>query len=230
VKTLLDARAKALIEAGRPKFGKLKAKEIVSPENIPHPQLYSLLRSWRFEKATELDAPVYMVFSQKALIELVNYLPTDKKMLRLINGMGDRKIEQFGADIIQIIQHYCDENNIEKGKIPLKVVAEKKGKVPKPDTKKISFELFQSGKTVAEIAAERALTPNTIESHLAHYVGLGKLDVKQFLSEEKLKKILGYFNSAENKSFSEAKTYFGDEVSYGEMRMGLSHLESLSGK
>ena len=88
---------------------------------------------------------------------------------------------------------------------------------------------FKSGKTVAEIAKERALTQNTIENHLANYIALGKLDVKQFLSNEKLERIVGYFKTAENKSFSDAKTFFGDEVSYGEMRIVLSHLESLSG-
>jgi len=94
----------------------------------------------------------------------------------------------------------------------------------------VSFELFKSGKTTSEIAKERALTQNTIENHLAHYVGLGELDVNQFLSKEKLEKIVAYFKTAENKSFGEAKTFFGDEVTYGEMRMGLSYLESLSDK
>ncbi len=226
VKKLLDAQAKALIDNNQPSMKKRKVKEVLDPDNIPHPQLYALLRSWRYEKASELGVPVYMVFSQKALIELVNYLPTDSRSLQLINGMGAKKIEQFGADILQMIQHYCDENNIEKGEIPLKTV-NRKEKKPKPDTKKESFELFKSGKSVAEIASVRALTTNTIENHLAYYVGLGELDVKQFLSDEKLEKIATYFKKAENKSFSEAKVHFGDEVSYGEMRMVLSYLESL---
>jgi uncharacterized protein YpbB len=140
--------------------------------------------------------------------------------------MGEKKIEQFGADILQMIQHYCDENDIEKGEIPLKEIPSKK-KEPKPETKKVTFELFKSGKTIAEISKERGLTPTTIESHLAHYVGLGEVDVKQFLNDEKLEKIVAYFKNTDNKSFGEAKLFFGDEVSYGEMRMGLSYLESL---
>lgn len=226
VKKLLNAQAKSLIDNNQPTAKKRKVKEVLNPDNIPHPQLYSLLRSWRYEKASELGVPVYMVFSQKALIELVNYLPTDSFSLQLINGMGDKKISQFGADIVQMIQHYCDENNIEKGEIPLKANP-KKLKKPKIDTKKASFELFKSGKTVAEVAQERGFASSTIESHLAHYVGLGELDVQQFLSEKKLKKIVDYFKSVENKGFGEAKNHFGDEVSYGEMRMGLSYLESL---
>jgi hypothetical protein len=226
VKKLLDAQSKALIDSSQPAAKKRKVKEVMNPDNIPHPQLYSLLRSWRYEKASELGVPVYMVFSQKALIEMVNYLPTDSFSLQLINGMGAKKIEQFGADIIQMIQHYCNENDIEKGEIPLKENPRKEKK-PKIDTKKASFDLFKSGKTIAEISHERGFAASTIEGHLAHYVGLGELDVKQFLSEEKLNKLVDYFKKVENKSFSEAKTHFGDEVSYGEMRMAVSHLESL---
>ncbi len=225
VRKLLDARAKALIDINQP-VKKPKVKDVIDPDNIPHPQLYSLLRSWRYEKATELGVPVYMVFSQKALIEMVNYLPADSKTLQLINGMGTKKITQFGADLIQMIQHYCNENNIEKSEIPL-IVNQKKEKPPKVDSKKASFDLFKSGKTVAEIAIERGFATSTIESHLAHYVSLGELDVKQFLSENKLTKIVDYFKSVENKSFSDAKIHFGDEISYSELRMGLSYLESL---
>lgn len=226
VKNLLDAQAKAQIDYNQPAAKKQKVKEVLDTDNVPHPQLYSLLRSWRYEKASELHVPVYMVFSQKALIEMVNYLPTDARSLQFINGMGAKKIEQFGADIVQMIQYYCDENNIEKGEIPLKANP-KKPKGPKIDSKKASFVLFKSGKTIAEIAQERGFAASTIESHLAHYVGLGELDVKQFLNEEKLKKIVEYFKSVKNRGFNEAKSHFGDEVSYSELRMGLSYLEGL---
>lgn len=226
LKKLLDARAKALIETNQPKSKTRKAKEVLVPDSIPHPELYSLLRSWRYEKSMELKIPAYMIFSQKALIELVNYLPTESESLSLINGLGNKKIEQFGADIIQMIQHYCDQNTIEKTEIPLKEVSEKQKK-PKTDTKKLSFELFQKGKTIAEIALERQLTTNTIESHLSHYVGLGKLAVELFVNEEKLKKMMSYFKSTENKSLGEAKTALGDDYSYAELRFGVKHLEFL---
>lgn len=230
IKKLLDARAKAMLETDNPQPKKQKVKEIVNPENIPHPLLYSLLRSWRFEKATELGIPVYMVFSQKALTEMVNYLPADTATLQRINGMGEKKIEQFGADILQMVQHYCDENNIEKSEIPLKEIPLKKKKEPKPDTKKLSYDLYKSGKTITEIAHERGFAQTTIESHLAHYVGLGELDVKQLISETKLNRIVAYFKSVENKGFGEAKTFFGDEVSYSELRIGMSYFEYLERK
>lgn len=226
VKNILDARAKILVDGNKTGVKKKKAKTIENIDTIPHPELYSLLRSFRFEKSKELGIPAYMIFSQKALVELVNYLPTESVTLELINGLGAKKIEQFGADIVQMIQHYCYENNIEKGEIPLKETS-KKEKKPKVDTKKVSFEMYQLGKTVEQVASDRGLSPTTVESHLAYYVRLGELDVNLFIDKKKLDKIVQYFESVENKSFGAAKTALGDAVTYGELRMGLSYLESL---
>lgn len=226
VKNIMDARARAMLESSTKKPKKQKAKEIVNSENIPHPELYKLLRSFRYEKATELEIPPYMVFSQKSLIELVHYLPFDSASLRMINGLGERKISQFGTDILQMIQNYCYENNIEKGEIPLKE-APKKKKEPKPDTKKVSFESFRAGKKLEEIARERGLAETTIAGHLAHFVKNGELDVALFLSEDKLEKITDYFKSAENNNLTPAREALGDHFSYTDLRMGLSHLERI---
>ncbi|MBN1651024.1 MAG: helix-turn-helix domain-containing protein [Bacteroidales bacterium] len=229
VKKLLDTRAKAVIDTKASPSKKRKAAEILSPDAIPHPELYALLRSWRYEKAMELGIPAYMIFSQKALIEMVNYLPVESATLKLINGLGNKKIESFGADILQMIQHYCNENSIEIERIPLKEVSNKKKK-PKVDSKKVSFEMFRSGKSLDEIANERGFAETTIEGHLAHYVGLGELAISMFVPEGELKKITAYFKSTDNRSLGEAKSVLGDEISYSELRFVLKHLEFLENK
>ncbi len=89
----------------------------------------------------------------------------------------------------------------------------------------VSFELFNGGKSIDEIAKERALSANTIEGHLAHFIKLGELEATRLVHEEKLKKIADYFEKAEDKSFGVAKSHFGNEVSYGELRIGLSSWE-----
>jgi hypothetical protein len=114
MKELLQAKAIAAIEKARPK--ETRKEVTVNNENIPNQALFNLLRSWRLEKATELGVPAFGIFSQKALYEMVNYLPTDKKSLLKINGIGQKKIAQFGVEIIEMIREYCEENGID-GKI-----------------------------------------------------------------------------------------------------------------
>ena len=60
----------------------------------------------------------------------------------------------------------------------------------KVNTKQISFDLYQSGKSVKEIASDRSLATTTIEGHLAHFIEEGVLKLSDFLSDEKYQTIL----------------------------------------
>ncbi|MDR1631283.1 MAG: HRDC domain-containing protein [Dysgonamonadaceae bacterium] len=120
LKDLLQAKATAAIEKAKPKETVKKETDnketaptvVLDNENISHPVLFNQLRLWRMARATELTVPAYVIFSQKALYELVHFLPTDKKSLLKINGIGEKKITQFGQEIIEIIQEYCEEKGI----------------------------------------------------------------------------------------------------------------------
>ena len=90
--------------------------------------------------------------------------------------------------------------------------------------------MFQNGKTIEQIANERALSTGTIEGHLAHFVKFGEIEVSRLIEKNKLEKITAYFSNNEDKSFGTAKTHFGNDVSYGELRIALSYLESLTNK
>jgi hypothetical protein len=106
LRDLLQAKAVAAINKTKPK--ETNKPVVIYNENIPHQALFNQLRSWRMEKATELGVPAFGVFSQKALYEMVHYLPTDQKSILKINGIGQKKMTQFGAEIIEIIRAYSE--------------------------------------------------------------------------------------------------------------------------
>jgi GTPase SAR1 family protein len=108
VSVLLQARAVAAIEKAKPK--ETSKPVALDAEEIEHPILFNRLRMWRMAKATELNIPPYGVFNQKALFEIVHYLPRDGKALRKMNGIGDKKVGQFGVEIIEIVEEYCGES------------------------------------------------------------------------------------------------------------------------
>ncbi len=104
-----------------------------------------------------------------------------------------------------------------------KVDAEKKEK--KTDTKKISFELFNAGKSIEEIAAERHLALTTIEGHLAYYVGLGSIDVLQFISETKLHQALEVIEKNPNLFLSDLMPLLPAGFNYKELKMAVAHFK-----
>ncbi len=96
----------------RPSFKQRTIMEAPSSKSIPHPELYMELRRWKNSLAGELDIPAYMVLPQKSILELVKKLPATLHALKTIKGIGQARINRFGADIIAMIDTYCSENDI----------------------------------------------------------------------------------------------------------------------
>jgi hypothetical protein len=192
------------------------------PDDAPHPELYAQILAWRAAVADEQGMKPYSVIPAKSLIELVRDLPVSKAGLKKITGIGKGRIKRFGADLIDLIEKYCEANDIES---PSQLKLEK-NKQPKPDTKSLSYALYLSGKSVKEIAKERSLVPSTIEGHLAHYIGRGELSVFELIEKPEVEKIEAFLEAHPEAPLSEVKTHFKDAYSYGEIKMVLAHREA----
>lgn len=101
----------------------------------------------------------------------------------------------------------------------------RKGATEKGLTKKISFDAYKEGKTVEEIAKERELTVQTIEGHLAHYVGTGDLDVLDFVEMHKLQLVRKAVEKLETSKFGELKAELGSKATYTDIRFTLASLK-----
>jgi hypothetical protein len=194
------------------------------PKNTPHPVLYTRLKAWREEIADTDGVVLYEVLPTRSLLEIVQFLPLTLPALKKIKGIGAAKSQRYGADLIAIIQIYCTEYHIDTGQMTALADAALAARAPKTDTKTMSFEMFKAGKTIDEIAAERGLVRSTIEGHLAHFVGLGELDILTVMDREKVLEIETYFLEHQTRSSGEAKAHFGEKYSYSEIRIVLQYL------
>jgi ATP-dependent DNA helicase RecQ len=61
---------------------------------------FQKLRQWRKDYAEELDQPAFMILHDKTLRQIAEQNPKSIDELRQIKGLGDKKIEQFGWDIL----------------------------------------------------------------------------------------------------------------------------------
>ena len=51
----------------------------------------------------ELGVPAFVVFTDNTLIAIAESLPTDEAALVAIPGIGARKLEQYGADVLALV-------------------------------------------------------------------------------------------------------------------------------
>jgi GTPase SAR1 family protein len=217
----LDARAKSSLDIPALRSHSEKTVEDTSG-TVQHSGLLRQIKEWRNLKARETSLPHYMILPQKTMVTLANSMPQSHKALKLIKGMGTKKSEKYGKELLNIIISYCQKEKIEAPADSPE--GEMIPKIAKADTKITSYNLFKEGKTVSQIAEERNLTLTTIEGHLAHYVGTGEIPINKFVSQELTDLISGQFEGSDDFSLGPVKAELGEKASWSDIRFVMNHL------
>ncbi len=222
LKNYQRARALAFIEKPAP----IKRAASVEEKNMTtgeHPELYNSIREWRDAMALERNVAQYLILPQQTIVNLAGHLPVSKSELLSISGLGNKKVQQFGDEILSLIRWYLKEHSIEKQ--PQADAEQKQPKTRKLHTRELSYEVYLTGKTVEQIAALRGLTVGTIHHHLAWYVGTGELDINRFVAPEKMALILAQLEQEDTAYLGELKAALGDSVTYEELHYVLKYRE-----
>jgi hypothetical protein len=209
VKDYLTARATASIEKPA-----VKARSKAAAVTLTHTDLYRKLIEWRANKSRDNGMDESKILRQKVMVEIAENLPATAVELKAVKGMGGKKMEHFGQELLSIVLNYRSEKGMD---IPIN--AREEIELAGLDTKEISLVLFKQGLRPADIAKKRKFAVSTIESHLSHWVNLGKLDVFELIDKSKYERIAKSLNSGEFESFTEVKELLGDDVSFGEIRL-----------
>ena len=115
---------------------------------------------------------------------------------------------------------FDEKNNVD--------VSVKIAKIPSHIT---TYQLFEDGKTVPEIAMERGVTIQTIFGHLAKFAEQGVLDIKRIVAKEKIKSFEEFFKT--NPDFStltEWKNALSGDFEFHEIRLLINHFTYLKEK
>jgi DNA helicase-2/ATP-dependent DNA helicase PcrA len=67
-------------------------------------ELLTQLKDWRLRTSKEMSVPAYVVFTDNTLIAIAETLPTDDTALVAIPGIGARKLEQYGPDVLALVK------------------------------------------------------------------------------------------------------------------------------
>lgn len=85
----------------------VKSKKNKKSQTISHEvdeEIYNKLRSLRKEFADKVDMPAYIIFDNKALLEMAHFLPDTEEKFLDIRGVGKIKFEKYGKAFLNLIQ------------------------------------------------------------------------------------------------------------------------------
>ena len=92
---------KLQVNESKPKKYSVQNDTELSSDEI---KILDSLKLWRSEKAKDQKLPVYFIATNKELFSIAKYKPAKKEELLEIKGFGKHKIENYGEEIIEILE------------------------------------------------------------------------------------------------------------------------------
>ena len=179
--------------------------------------LFERLRKLRLEIAREEDIPAYLIFNDATLKDMEKQRPMSDSEFMLIDGVGRKKMENYGYRFIKEIIAFSKEKREKK----------KPKKTKKGNTLNETLDLYKEGLTVEEIARRKGVTKNTIFTHLIKLYDEGKnINLKRYVGKSELKSVKKAKKELDNpNSLRTYYEYFEEAIPYENIKISLKVLE-----
>ncbi|CEJ71203.1 ATP-dependent RecD-like DNA helicase [Chryseobacterium oranimense G311] len=96
-------------------------------------------------------------------------------------------------------------------------------KIAKVPSQVLTFQLFEQGKTIGEIALERGLVKETVIGHLAKFAEQGLLDISRVITSDKIKAFENEFYKNPHETLTEWKNALPNDFEFNEIRILINH-------
>jgi RecQ family ATP-dependent DNA helicase len=191
--------------------------------------LFEELRAVRMEEAERLGLPPYIVFGDKTLREMASLFPETPAEFLELNGVGNRKLEQFGEQFLSVIHEYVSVHDIPKKSLDIGCpkIETKAKPVYEGATVDETKKFLKQKIPIQAIAEIRELAPSTIISHIEKIAETDlECDISYLrLDTERLKKITEGFKKANTLALAPVREILGEEYTYDELRLARIFLE-----
>ncbi|TBW29294.1 DNA helicase RecQ [Gramella sp. KN1008] len=212
-KRVLFENEKVLLAEVTENKAKIQAERTTSASD----SLFERLRQLRLEIAREEDIPAYLIFNDAALKDMEIQRPMSDSEFMLINGVGRKKMEDYGYRFIKEIIAFSKEKRKKKTR----------KKTKKGNTLKETLALYEEGLSVEEMAEERGIARNTIFTHLIKLYDEGEeVNLRQFVPEPELSSIKEAKAKLDNPNSLKAYfEHFEEAIPYETIKISLKILE-----
>ncbi len=184
--------------------------------------LFEKLRKIRTRLSDELGVPPYVIFGDAPLREMAHYYPHSEDSFLMISGVGQKKMQDFGPEFLEVIRSHASENGLEE--VPVvraRATSKRRKRASGSDTLSQTRELARQGQSLTSIAEIRGLSPITIEGHIAELIETGAIsDPSPYLPDEaRIEEIRTAFDALGDAPLKPIKEHLGDGFDYGELRL-----------
>ncbi len=180
--------------------------------------LREFLREWRRETASVQNVPAYVVMHDTTIEEICRVRPGSIGGLLHITGIGERKAELYGRQILGALKRFRDG---------ARAAAPEKKITPSEET----MQLIEQGKTLDEIAVIRGRRRSTIVSMVSDLVERGLLEFQNsWVEEDRQRQIEAAAGKLGLEKFTPIKEALPPDFTYDEIRLVVANLRRRGGQ
>ncbi|NVK86974.1 MAG: DNA helicase RecQ [Gammaproteobacteria bacterium] len=185
------------------KKASVRSNRFVSSENA---ELWAALREKRMALAQENNVAPYMIFNDQTLMAMMEKRPKNRRQFALLYGVGEAKLERFGAEFLAVLEAFDDEKTVSSEQV---------------------IELFKLSEDYQVVMKQLALSESAVYKALAEGIQSGQLQLNEVvtISESDLSQMHELFlqQSGSDYRISPVVDFFKPKFRYGEVRCVRAH-------
>lgn len=181
--------------------------------------LFEKLRLWRRKLAQERQVPAYVILHDATLMRIAAVRPSSVEGLRGIPGVGEKRCEEFGPDLVALVTAHAEAAGIA---LDASVGEDQLVRVkPEMTAKTLSYAPhFRAGQAVEDIAALAGITSGTVWQHLAVWVENERpASVRPWVDEETERRATEAIKKEQTERLKPVFEELGGEVPYEVLRV-----------
>jgi len=190
------------------------------------PVLLAMLKDLRKSMGKKLKLQPWIIFSDPALEDMSILYPITFDELKNCQGVGEGKAKKFGAEFIELIKKYVEENEIER---PEDFVVKTKSSTAQDKVMIINY--VDRRIPLEDIAEQKGISLEDLMTDIESIVSTGfKLDLNYYINDnldtDIIEELYDYFkNEASSDSLKEAMEAL--QADYSEMEIRLVRIKFL---
>ncbi len=188
-----------------------------------HIELFEKLRRLRKQLADERGVPPYLIFSDVSLQAMAYYLPANEENLIKIEGVGEKKLKQFGEKFLSQIGNFIHQAGEASVAIPFQIKprAKEAGHRCDADRYQMTKMMLRKKQSLDEIAKAQGFKPGTIVNHIEKLLEGGDEVDFEYLkpSKDRFEAMKWAFEKCGDELLKPAFEHLQEKYSYDEIRL-----------
>jgi ATP-dependent DNA helicase RecQ len=188
--------------------------------------LFEELRGLRRALAEQRDVPPYIIMSDNTLRELARIRPSSLDKMKLIYGIGDRKLQDFGQQVLEVLQRVCRARQLPTDvAAPPVELAPARGFAGLSKTRALANDLFRQQASIETVVERTGMTRNTVMQYMVEYIRRDKpARIDAWVRPELYERIATVVERTGGERLKPFFLALEEKVPYDDIRLVVAHL------